>query len=113
MPMFVTIGYGDQDGYDRTAPEVRDRAHAHDDSLRAAGVRMGIAGHPVQVRNHDDSGAERTAGPFMQSSLPVAGFALIEAASLEDAIAMVSATPCAVAQGVVEVWPLQEASAGG
>ncbi len=34
-------------------------------------------------------------------------FAIIEAASLSDAIDMVSRTPCAVAHGVVEVWPLQ------
>ncbi len=26
MPRFITIGYGDQDGYDRTDPAVRDAA---------------------------------------------------------------------------------------
>jgi hypothetical protein len=50
MPKFVTIGYGDQEGYDRTAAAVRDDAHAHDARLRAAGADMGIAGSPVQVR---------------------------------------------------------------
>ena len=34
------------------------------------------------------------------------GFAVIEADSLEEAVGLVSQTPCAVAQGVVEVWPL-------
>jgi hypothetical protein len=33
MPKFVTIGYGDEVGYERTAPEVRDAAHAHDATL--------------------------------------------------------------------------------
>ncbi|MEU4779922.1 IS3 family transposase [Micromonospora sp. NPDC023633] len=47
-------------------------------------------------------------GPFMSSVLPVAGFAIIEAATLAEAIDIVSRTPCAVAYGVVEVWPLQE-----
>jgi hypothetical protein len=37
----------------------------------------------------------------------VAGFAVIEAADLDEAIALVSQTPCAVAHGVVEVWPLE------
>jgi hypothetical protein len=55
---FVTIGYGDRQGYDRTAPAVRDEAHAHDDRLRSTGVDMGIAGAPVQVRNHDAAGVE-------------------------------------------------------
>ena len=107
MPKFVTIGYGDREGYDRTSVAVRDAAHAHDAELQKAGVLMGIAGAPVQVRNPDAAQVETTKGPFMTSSLPVAGFAIIEAASLSEAIDMVSKTPCAVAQGVVEVWPLE------
>jgi hypothetical protein len=110
VPKFVTIGYGDRQGYDRTASAVRDEAHAHDTRLRRDGVTMGIAGAPVQVRNHDAASIETDHGPFMRSSLPVAGFAVIEAASLDEAIAIVAKTPCAVAHGVVEVWPLDEAS---
>ncbi len=109
MSMFVTIGYGDRAGYDRTDQAVRDAAHAHDARLCRSGAIMGIAGQPVQVRNHDAAGAETESGPFLQSSLPVAGFALIEAASLAEAIEMSSHTPCAVAHGVVEVWPLEQA----
>jgi len=110
MPTFITIGYGDQAGYDRTDVTVRDEAHARDERLRAAGVRMGIAGKPIQVRNHDGAGTATSDGPFMRSSLPVAGFALIEAACLDEAVALVAETPCAVAHGVVEVWPLGETS---
>ncbi|MCZ7641691.1 MAG: YciI family protein [Pseudorhodoplanes sp.] len=110
MPKFVTIGYGDQEGYDRTPAAIRDAAHVHDTKLRTAGAVMGIAGAPVQVRNPDAGQVETTDGPFMASPLPVAGFAIIEAASLAEAIDMVSRTPCAVAHGVVEVWPLEQAS---
>jgi hypothetical protein len=108
MPKFVTIGYGDRKGYDRTDAAVRDAAHAHDARLRVAGVLMGMAGTPVQVRNPDAIKIETKSGPFMTSSLPVAGFAVIEAANLAEAVTMVSKTPCAVAHGVVEVWPLEE-----
>ncbi|WP_144127915.1 YciI family protein [Catellatospora sichuanensis] len=110
MAKFLTIGYGDQAGYDRTAAELRDRAHAHDVRLREAGAESGIAGAPVQVRNHDATGVVVEKGPFMSAALPVAGFALIEAASMDEAIEAVSATPCAVAHGVVEVWPLHESA---
>lgn len=110
MAKFVTIGYGDRAGYDRTAPEVRDAAHAHDAELQEAGVLMGIAGAPVQVRNPNARGVETANGPFMTSSLPVAGFAIIEAATLAEAIEMVSKSPCAVAHGVIEVWPLEQPS---
>ena len=105
---FVTIGYGDRAGYDRTDRTVLDAAHAHDEVLRSLGVLMGIAGQPVQVRNHDAAAMTSKAGPFLSSPLPVAGFAVVEAASLSEAVELVSKTPCAVAQGVVEVWPLEE-----
>ena len=108
MPKFVTIGYGDQAGYDSTDPDVRDAAHAHDARLRQDGVEMGVVGQPVQVRNHDAAKLTTEDGPFMSSALPVAGFAIIEAETLAEAINIVSRTPCAVAHGVVEVWPLQD-----
>jgi hypothetical protein len=86
---------------------VRDEAHAQDARLREAGAELGIAGSPVQVRNHDGAGVTTEKGSFMSSALQVAGFAVIEAASMAEAVEIVSRTPCAVAQGVVEVWPLQ------
>ena len=109
MPKFVTIGYGDQQGYDRTAVAIRDAAHAHDAKLRKDGELMGIAGAPVQVRNPSAAQVETTNGPFMTSSLPLAGFAIIEAANLAEAIDIVSRSPSAVMHGVVEVWPLEQA----
>ncbi|MFW7340496.1 YciI family protein [Pollutimonas sp. H1-120] len=108
MPKFITIGYGEQEGYDRTAAAIRDAAHAHDAKLQKDGILMGIAGSPVQVRNPDAVHVETMNGPFMNSPLPVAGFAVIEAADLAEAIDIVSRTPCAVAHGVVEVWPLEQ-----
>jgi len=108
MATFVTIGYGNQEGYDSTPETIRKAAHAHDAKLQEIGVLMGVAGSPVQVRNAGASGIETTEGPFMKSSLPLAGFAIIEAANLAEAIKLVAETPCAVAHGVVEVWPLDQ-----
>jgi hypothetical protein len=67
---------------------------------------IGAVGEPTQVRNHGGSGVTTTDGAYMHTDLPFAGFALLEAASLEEAVERVAGTPCAVAQGVVEVWPL-------
>lgn len=107
MPKFLTIGYGDQAGYDRTPSDVRNAAHANDAKLSAQGAIIGIAGEPVQVRNPEAKGVETQKGPYMQAALPVAGFAILEASSLEEAIELASKSPCAVAHGVIEVWPLQ------
>ena len=109
MAKFVTIGYGDRAGYDRTDASVRDAAHEHDARLRAEGALVGIAGEPVQVRNPDAAGVRTTEGAFMWSDLPIAGFAVIDAANVEEAVALVAGTPCGVAHGVVEVWPLETA----
>ncbi|HWF29539.1 MAG TPA: transcription initiation protein [Mycobacterium sp.] len=106
MATFITIGYGDADGYNRVSDECKKAAHDRDDALRAAGARIGIAGDPVQVRNPDSAGVRIEPGPYLQSALPIAGFALLEADDLDAAIERVSQTPCAVAHGVVEVWPL-------
>lgn len=108
MAKFITVGYGDERGYEETDPSVRDAAHAHDARMKAAGALIGVAGTPVQVRNHDAAGVQTLAGAFMHSSLPVAGFGVIEADDLDEAIKLASKAPCAVAHGVVEVWPLQE-----
>ena len=108
MPRFVTIGYGDRAGYDQTDSAIRDAAHAQDAALVARGAIMGMAGRPVQVRNPDAASVRTTEGPFMMTSLPVAGFAIIEAADMAEAIDLVSRVPCAVAHGVVEIWPLEE-----
>jgi hypothetical protein len=102
-PKLVTTGYGDRDGYDRTDPALRDAAHAHDAALRAREVEMGVAGTPVQVRNTE---APRNGQRAVHELVPpVAGFAIIEARGLAEAVELVSKTPCAVAHGVVEVWP--------
>jgi hypothetical protein len=69
---------------------------------------MGVAGIAVQVRNHDAAGIQTQSGLFMRAELPVAGFAVIEAADMTEAVKMVSQTPCAIAHGVVEVWPLEQ-----
>ena|ERR1044071_9236037 len=108
MPKFITIGYGDENGYQGTAASVREAAHVQDARLEARGALIGMAGTPVQVRNHDDAGVQTTKGPYLQSALPIAGFGVIEAKDLDEAIRLVSKVPCAVAHGVVEVWPLRE-----
>ncbi len=108
MPRFVTIGYGNEEGYNRTPKEIRDQAHAYDDKLAVAGAVIGVAGSPVQVRNTEAQGVDTRNASFMSSPLPVAGFAVIDAKDINEAIKMVSQVPCAVAQGVVEVWPLKD-----
>lgn len=109
MPKFITIGYGEEAGYQQTPRSVLDAAHKEDTRQQRAGAITGIAGAPVQVRNPEAAGVEVTQGPYLSSKLPIAGFSIIEAADLDEAIRLASGVPCAVAHGVVEIWPLQQA----
>jgi len=109
MPKFLTIGYGDEAGYQRTPAPIRNAAHAHDAEMVEHGTIMGIAGRPVQVRNPEDTGLQTEDGPYLKAGLPVAGFGLVEASNLEEAIKLASKSPCAVAHGVIEVWPMEVA----
>jgi hypothetical protein len=106
MPTFLTIGYGDAGDYAATDRAQRDKAHARDGWLASQGAVIAALGTPTQVRNPEGAGVSTTAGAYMHADLPVAGFALLEAASLKEAVDHVAGTPCAVAHGVVEVWPV-------
>jgi hypothetical protein len=106
MPTFLTMGYGDAGDYEATDPALRDKARAHDRWLASEGALIAVLGTPTQVRNPEGAGVSTTGGAYMQAELPVAGFALLEAASLEESVERVAGTPCAVAHGVVEVWPV-------
>ena len=109
MAKFLTIGYGDRQGYEATPKDIRDKAHEFDAQLVKDGRAMTSAlGTPTQVRNHQLKTVMTSAGPFMHADLPVAGFSILEADTLVDAIALAAQTPCAIANGVVEIWPLEE-----
>lgn len=107
MPKYVAIGYGDRAGYEKTPADLRSAAHAQDKRLQDDGALIGIAGAPVQVRNTCGVEVKIKTGAFMSSQLPIAGFTIIEAADISQAVRMVAQTPCAIAYGVVEVWPLE------
>ena len=42
---------------------------------------------------------------FARSSIPLAGFSIIEANDIDEAISLVANTPCARAQGAIEIRP--------
>lgn len=108
MAKFLTIGYGDQSGYDVTPEEIRNKAHDFDAELVKDGRAMtSVLGKPIQVRNHQSKKVERADGSFMKSDLPVAGFSVLEAKSLDEAVALCAQTPCAIANGIVEIWPIE------
>ena len=67
---------------------------------------MAALGQEATVVRSWDGPALATPGPFGIAPLPLAGFGIVEAADLVEAIRLVSGTPCARARGAVEVRPI-------
>jgi hypothetical protein len=56
---------------------------------------------------------EVTTGPYPQHELPLAGFSVIEADSLDEVVKLVSNTPCARAGGVIDIRAFWEFGSEG
>jgi len=54
-----------------------------------------------------DGVAETKAEPFASAPRHLAGFSILEAESLEEAVRLVANTPCARAKGAIEIRSIQ------
>lgn len=81
-----------------------DDLHAHGNFIDASRLQPPNSGAVVRVRNRH---LTVTDGPFIETHEQIAGYYLIEANDLNDAIRIVSRSPSAHL-GVVEIRPLLE-----
>ncbi|BDG05356.1 YciI family protein [Anaeromyxobacter oryzae] len=104
---FLCLAYGDEKDWNALPKREQDELLAHDEVIRRRGNLVAAVGQAVTVRawNHMTS---TTSGPFAKAKVPLAGFAVIEARDLDEVIELVSGTPCAVARGAIEIWPIRE-----
>lgn len=102
---FLCLAYGDEDGWKSLSEDEQREVLAQDAVIRDRGNLMSAVQTKVtSVRNWDKK-LEVTDGPYAQHKLRLAGFSVIEAASLNEVIELVSNTPCARARGVIEIRP--------
>ena len=101
MAKFITIGYGDESDYLKTSADIKEVAHAHDEWLVERGAVVVFAGSPTQVSVLTRTAEHAPMKVLYRKLRPIAGFALIEQ-NADEAVELVSKTPCAVAYGVVE-----------
>lgn len=102
---FLCLAYGDEDGWKSLSEDEQREVLAQDAVIRDRGNLMSAVQTKVtSVRNWDKK-LEVTDRPYAQHKLPLAGFSVIEADSLNEVIELVSNTPCARARGVIEIRP--------
>ncbi len=103
---FLVLAYGAEEGWKALTKAEQDALLAQDDVLRARGDTVAAVEGGVTVRT--PSGAPVvTPGPFARADAPLAGFGIVEARDLDEAVSLVARTPCAVARGAVEIWPVR------
>ena len=108
---FLCLGYGDEAGWQELPKSKQDELLAHDKLLRERGAIVEAVA-PCTVVRAWEGRATTSAEPFARGRSPLAGFALIEARDLAEAVDIVSKTPCAVAKGAVEIWPIDKLGRG-
>ena len=110
---FLCLAYGDEAGWNSLSEEERREALAQDAVIRSRGNLMSAVQRAVtSVRNWDQN-LQVNNEPFARNELPLAGFSVIEAESIEEVIELVSNTPCARARGVIEIRPFWNHSDAG
>ena len=105
---YLCLAYGDAKDWNVLTKSEQDALLAQDEVLRKRGDLVAAVEPTGTVVRAWDGTPATTAGPFALTPLPLAGFAIVEAADLEEAIELVSKTPCARAKGAVEVRAIAE-----
>jgi hypothetical protein len=102
---FLCLAYGDEDGWNALSADEKQDALAQDAMIQDRGDLMAAVRRTVTSVRNWDGNLNVEEKPFAQNELPLAGFSVIEAKNMEEAITLVSNTPCARARGVIEIRP--------
>lgn len=110
---FLCLAYGDENGWKSLSKTEQQDALAHDAVVRERGNLMAAVQTTVTSVRSWDGKRDVQEGAASPLPLPLAGFSVIEASSLEEVIELVSKTPCARARGVIEIRPFLDANPDG
>ncbi|HEX2832312.1 MAG TPA: YciI family protein [Thermoanaerobaculia bacterium] len=104
---FLILAYGHERDWNVLTKEQQDALLVQDKVLRDRGdIVAAVKQEQAWVVKAWDGTAHVTNGAFGEAGLPLAGFGIIEARDLDEAVALVKDTPCARAKGAVEIRPI-------
>jgi len=105
---YLCLAYGNERDWQRLDKQEQDELLAHDEVLRQRGdIVAAVATTATTVRSWDGT-PTMTSETFAHTKAPLAGFSIIEAPDLEEAVRLVADTPCARAKGAVELRPIDQ-----
>ena len=103
---YLCLAYGDEAAWNALTKKEQDALLAQDEVLRTRGDLVVAVHNEATVMRAWEGKPSSTDGPFAHSNLPLAGFGIIEAKDLNEAIALLAGTPCARAKGAIEIRPI-------
>jgi hypothetical protein len=111
MSQYLVLIYDDETAWESAPPETRDQIHAGHSAFaekNGAAIAGGNALQPTTtattVRPDGADGFTVTDGPFVETKEALGGYYLVEAADLDEAIALAQQIP--VVSGGLEVRPI-------
>lgn len=102
---FLCLAYGDEAGWNELSESEKEEALAQDKVIQEKGNLMSAVQPTVTAVQNWDKNLQVTKESGKYHGLPLAGFSVIEAESVEEVIDLVADTPCARANGVIGIRP--------
>jgi len=103
---YLCLAYGSEKDWKALTEDEQSTLLAQDDVLRERGDLVAAVGLEVMTVRAWDGTPVTSEGSPAGSPLPLAGFGIIDAADLDEAVRLVAHTPCARAKGRVELRPI-------
>jgi hypothetical protein len=100
---FLCLAYGSEEDWNALNADEQHALLAQDEVLRERGDYVAAVHDEVVTVRNPDGTTIRSYDPFARSYLPLAGFGIIEAESIDEAVRLVENSPCARAKGAVEL----------
>jgi hypothetical protein len=110
---FLCLAYGSEKDWLALTEQQQKEFLAQDQVLRDRGAFMSAVETSVTTVTAWDGSPSTTNTSFAKASLPLAGFSIIDAADINEAVQLVAGTPCARAKGAIEIRPLLQTGDGG
>jgi hypothetical protein len=103
---FLCLAYGDGKDWNVLTKAEQDKLLKKDEFIRQRGALTAAVETNVTTVTAWDGKPTVTAGSFNNLQVPLAGFSVVEASSIEEVIQLVAGTPCARANGAIEIRPI-------
>ncbi|MEO8276569.1 MAG: YciI family protein [Thermoanaerobaculia bacterium] len=107
---FLCLAYGAEKDWKETPGELQQELLAQDEKLRKRGTFMSAVQTGVTTVTAWDGATKTTNGTFAKANIPLAGFSILEAKDLAEAVELVAKTPCARAKGAIEIRAFWESA---